>query len=302
MAAGKQNQIRSNGDDGWRTNTPLVPRIFEFSILSESPSFGSFSRRHNQWISFGSSYCENSWRTCHQSQIQWTHLTSFNPEKQSVSWMKFMITRKSSGPVTNCSETFKDQEVNSMKKKHEPRASRKLVLALSTFHLQEHPNTQNEPFLRMRGNGRSFRRIFRWRILGSCIIQDGSKNAGTLLWYSNKSRIDEIIPGGKETGLDKHSSLHLWTHSETIRKKKNLSYSSQGTLSNISETQWRCGILVKIIKSAGSRIAILANKIICNDHVRHSARRLRWSCDFSERRSSNFRMARDTKASTHVKG
>ena len=43
--------------------------------------------------------------------------------------MKFMITKKSSGPVTNCSQTFKDQEeVNSMTKKEEPRASRKLVL------------------------------------------------------------------------------------------------------------------------------------------------------------------------------
>ena len=32
--------------------------------------------------------------------------------------MKFMITKKSSGPVTNCPQTFKDQEeVNSMKKK-----------------------------------------------------------------------------------------------------------------------------------------------------------------------------------------
>ena len=30
-----------------------LPRIFEFSILSENPSFG-YSRRHNHWTSSGS--------------------------------------------------------------------------------------------------------------------------------------------------------------------------------------------------------------------------------------------------------
>ena len=46
--------------------------------------------------------------------------------------MKFMITKKNSGPVTNCSQTFKDQkEVNSVKKREEPQASRKLVRAAS---------------------------------------------------------------------------------------------------------------------------------------------------------------------------
>ena len=39
-----------------------VPRICEFSILSENQSFGSYSRRHNHWTSSGSSCCENSWR------------------------------------------------------------------------------------------------------------------------------------------------------------------------------------------------------------------------------------------------
>ena len=43
---------------------------------------------------------------------------------------------------------------------------------------------------------------------------------------------------------------------------------------HLLEMQSRCGILDKIVKSAGSRIAILANKIICNHNLRHSARRL----------------------------
>ena len=40
----------------------LVPRTFDFSIPSESPSFGSYSWRHNHWTGFGSSSCENSSR------------------------------------------------------------------------------------------------------------------------------------------------------------------------------------------------------------------------------------------------
>ena len=59
--------------------------------------------------------------------------------------------------------------------KEEPRSSRKLVLALSAFRLQEHPYIHKEPLLRMTGNGRSF-----MRICGSCSIYDGYKNAASL--------------------------------------------------------------------------------------------------------------------------
>ena len=60
-----------------------------------------------------------------------------------------MITKKGSSPVMNCSEG-----VISMRE--EPRSSRKLVLVLSAFRLQEHPYTHKEPLLRMIGNGKSF--------------------------------------------------------------------------------------------------------------------------------------------------
>ena len=45
----------------------------------------------------------------HLLQSQRTHLTLLYQEKQSVLWMKFMITKKSSGSVMNCSPNFKDQ-------------------------------------------------------------------------------------------------------------------------------------------------------------------------------------------------
>ena len=59
------------------------------------------------------------------------------------------------GPVTNCSQNFKDQEeVNPMKKEKEARATRKLVLALSAIRLKEHPCAHKEPLLQMKENGR----------------------------------------------------------------------------------------------------------------------------------------------------
>ena len=51
----------------------------------------------------------------HQLLIVWTRLTLLNSQKQSVLWMRFMITKKSSA---NCSQTFRDQkEANLMEKK-----------------------------------------------------------------------------------------------------------------------------------------------------------------------------------------
>ena len=76
--------------------------------------------------------------------------------------------------------------------------------------------------------------------------------------------------------------------------------STENTLSNIFENQSRCGIINKIVKSARSRIAILADKIICNHHLHNNAKGLHRSGDFSERRSSTFRTTRNTKATTHV--
>ena len=56
-----------------------------------------------------------------QLSILRTHLTLWYPEKQSALWMKFMITKKSSGPVTNCSQL-----------KGNPTAARKLVLSIAS--------------------------------------------------------------------------------------------------------------------------------------------------------------------------
>ena len=60
----------------------------------------------------------------------------------------------------------------------------------------------------------------------------------------------------------------------------------------------KCCILGTIVASAGSRVAILANEIICDHDLRHNTRRLHWPCDCSKRRSSTFRKACDTKART----
>ena len=114
-------------------NYSFVWRIPEFSILSESPSFGSYSWRHHFWTSIGSSYCENSWRvwdrSCNSINYKINVYIVDCPEKPSG--LRFMITKKSSGPVTNCSQNFKDQwKVNHVKKEKEVRVTTKLVLTL----------------------------------------------------------------------------------------------------------------------------------------------------------------------------
>ena len=163
-----------------------------------------------------------------------------------------------------------------------------------------------------------------------------TRYSGTLWCYSNKSRTDEShvysiqmegVHFSQRNFLEFSNHFGEWNNSgrkrewkgstsillhtsDSIRKRPGrrrssfwLHCSSKGTLSNILETQSRIGMLDKIVKSAGSRIAILANKITCNKNLRHSSRRLHWSGDFSERRLSNFRKARNTKASTqgHVR-
>ena len=94
-----------------------------------------------------------------QLQIQRTHLTLIYPEKQNVLSVKFMIIKKSSCPVMNCSQTFKNQEkVKLMKKEKKPKASRKLgrlqawrklVQDLSAFLQGRHPYSEWS-FIRMK--------------------------------------------------------------------------------------------------------------------------------------------------------
>ena len=143
-----------------------VPRILEFSIFSEGTIIEPVFEVHIVKILDGCG----------------THLTLLYPEKQSVSWIRFMIRKKSSGPVTNCSQTFRDQkEVIFMKKKEEPLASRKLVGALSAFLVQTSLHTKRT----IPTNEWKWKVILctftRRRILGSCTLQMGYTN-GASLW------------------------------------------------------------------------------------------------------------------------
>ena len=63
------------------------------------------------------------------------------------------------------------------------------------------------------------------------------------------------------TKLDKQISSHLWIHFVTWRDTSWwLHCSSKRTLPNLLETESRCSILDKFFQSAGSKIAIMANK------------------------------------------
>ena len=112
--------------------------------------------------------------------------------------------------------------------------------------------------------------------------------SGTLWWYSKKTRNDGIhvfrttgrstsFTGEEKrmTELDKQSSSHFWIHSDY-------------------RTCWKHNQDAVRIKDCNSG----KQNHLQSSPTPHSARRLRWSCDFSERRSSNIREARNTMAST----
>ena len=98
----------------------------------------------------------------------------------------------------------------------------------------------------------------------------------------------------------KQLSSLLWVHSVTTQKKKSFIlialFFKKCMIMKHMGNEIKMRYIGKNVKSAGWRIAILADKIICNHHRCPSARRLHWSSDFSERGSSNIRKARNTKA------
>ena len=82
--------------------------IHIFQIFSWIPSCGSDSWRNNDWTSSWSSNREKSgriWdRICDSISCQTIHILRCDIQRNRVLWMKFMTTKKSSGPVTNCAK------------------------------------------------------------------------------------------------------------------------------------------------------------------------------------------------------
>ena len=148
-----------------------------------------------------------------------------------------------------------------------------------------------------------------------------TSNPGRLWWYSDKTRNDGIhdhslrlervyLSKGIFTGCsicfgewtnsgrtnpDKQSFSHLCIRMGTTQWRETswrLHHPSESTLQNFLEKQSRCSFLEKITQSSRSRIAILANEVICNHHPWHCARRLPPQSDFfSKRRSMSIMSA-----------
>ena len=144
--------------------------------------------------------------------------------------------------------------------------NKETVLALSAIRLQEHPCIHKEPFLHMRGNGRSSCALTRWMIFGVIMTQMKDK-----LMFQDIGICESVLH-------DKNSRLCSYESFRRRPEEEEPHFDCTISLKVHCETCWkkqsRCGKLDKIVKGAGSRIAILANKIICNHNPRHSSRRL----------------------------
>ena len=90
--------------------------------------------------------------------------------------------------------------------------------------------------------------------------------------------------GQGSAGSLSNTTESLWKGPGGVEASFWLYSSSESTLWNSLETQPRCCILGTIVESAGSRTAMLANRLIYNHGLRHNTRRLHWPRDCSERR------------------
>ena len=114
-----------------------------------------------------------------------------------------------------------------------------------------------------------------------------------LSWNSQSILGNGLFPGRKEKDKDRQAVFPTLTNPffwkwPAGRRTSWWKHSSiEGTSRNSLETLPKCRMLGTIIKSAGSRIGILADEVICNHD--YDTSRLHCPCDFSRRRSNTFR-------------
>ena len=91
-------------------------------------------------------------------------------------------------------------------------------------------------------------------------------------WNSQSNLVSGLIPGGKEN--DKARQAVFFTlldpfgnNPDEEKPHDDYTVPQEVHYQTELETHSRCSVLDKIIQSARSRIAILANQIICNHHL-----------------------------------
>ena len=208
------------------TNYPFVPSFFEFSILSENQCFGSYYRRHNHWTSFGSSYCENSWRIWNRNCdsinrkprehiSRWKiQRTAQRPSRIRKKWILWRRKRNLEHQGNLCwpSQLSASKSIPERTKKH--------------FYEWE----------KMEGLSCAF---IRWRILGSCSIQDGYNHVACLwprwktnwwfktLGYNQASIVESVCT--RSTRFDERFWFHLF-HEGSNRKRLEYCKDDHGSL------------------------------------------------------------------------
>ena len=155
------------------------------------------------------------------------------------------------------------------------------------------------------------------------ILMSLTSDSGTLWWHSNRAKIDGIciysswleenfhrghswnyqsilwhglIPRRKgerqrPSGSPCNTNESLWTRLGRADRTPRFHSSKESTLRNSLERYQKCRTLSTIIKSAGSRIGILADEVLCNHDLRCDTRRLQWQNRVLFERLETLRLA-----------
>ena len=114
------------------------------------------------------------------------------------------------------------------------------------------------------------------------------------LWIDSGRKGERQRPSGSLSDTNES----FWTQPGRGDRNQRFHSSTESTLRKSLERYPKCCILGAIIKSAGSRIGILADEVLCNHDLRYDTRRPHWQNNFWRRNSSTFRTTWNAEAGT----
>ena len=288
----------------WRTQSGLLqdPTFRLYHMLADGThvpdvAINSFRRTCSTW-----------WSALLHTRHPSSQEEPFRSSRKSG--LLFMLIRDMEKPWQCQSPRQLQRYVATSTKKNENLMGRDIGTQWNQYWKEDLNVTEQEISVMKRGYKRSLKAVQRkeWNTattkIDSCEIYERFRDT-LVVFQSNQNWwvIYLILVVERNTSFTASDSLSNTNESFSTRpgrgdRKQRFHISTEGTLRNSLDIYPKCRILGTIIKSAGSRIGILAHEVLCNHDLRYDTRRLHWLCYFSRRRSSTFRTTWDAEAGT----